>query len=130
MIMKITNNTRRTSISGTTFISETIPRLEPPTDMPMSHLAVYCVALRGGLHHHIPATNPVNPKKRRRGEATPVRLGTLLAGFDFGCDQTNLVDAVGAHDVDSARNAGEQYIVIALHKSDFLGAILEDLIDA
>jgi hypothetical protein len=38
MIIKITSNTSRTSINGTTFISTKIPRFEPPTDMLMSHL--------------------------------------------------------------------------------------------
>jgi hypothetical protein len=39
-IMKMTNSTSRTSISGTTFISEMVPRFEPPTDIPMIHLAM------------------------------------------------------------------------------------------
>jgi hypothetical protein len=46
MIIKITRSTSRISIKGTTFISETIPRL-PPTDIPIIHLApVKCPARR------------------------------------------------------------------------------------
>src|SRR5260370_32330397 len=37
MIIKITRSTSRISINGTTFMSETIPRL-PPTDIPIIHL--------------------------------------------------------------------------------------------
>ncbi len=38
MIIKMTSSTSKTSINGTTFISTKIPRFEPPTDIPMSHL--------------------------------------------------------------------------------------------
>src|SRR4029077_10315255 len=115
MIMKMTRSTSSTSISGTTFISDMIPRFEPPTAIPMSHLAVKRFSPRGGLSHH--------PKLLRNPE-------NLLASLDFRRDQTDFVDARPAHDIDGPRDFGKQYIVIAFDESDFLGAVLEDLFDA
>src|SRR5216684_5612500 len=112
MIMKMTSSTSRISISGTTFTSETIPRLPTTTPMPMSHLAKRN-PLRGGLSQHC---------------AKPER--ELLSCFQLGGNQTHLVDARSAHDVDCARDVHEQHIVVALDESDFLGAVLEDLLDA
>src|SRR2546429_7208195 len=54
----------------------------------------------------------------------------LLARFELGGDQTNLVNASATHDVDGAGNIHEHYIVIAFDESDFLGALLEDFFHA
>src|SRR5258707_2961519 len=110
MIIKITRSTSKISISGTTSISETIPRL-PPTDIPMIHLVWL---------------------KMPREEDAHIRteLRKLLTRFELGGDQTNLVDTSTAHDVDGTGNFHEHYIVVAFDESDFLGALLEDLFDA
>src|SRR5215470_14044078 len=109
--MKITSSTSRISISGTTFISDTIPPL-PPTSMPMSHLASLSTR-RGGLSH--PARKP---------------LAILLPCFQFRGNQPHFIDARAVHDVDGARHLEEQHVVIALHESHFFRAVLEDLFDA
>src|ERR1700675_3015217 len=114
MIIKITRSTSRISISGTTFISETIPRL-PPTIIPMSHL-VYAAAERPAFRSKCPA---------RRTLTSPGE--NLLTGFEFCSDQADFVNARAAHDVDSVRDFHEHYIVVAFDKSNFLGALLEDL---
>src|SRR6266852_8828745 len=54
----------------------------------------------------------------------------LLTSFELGGDQTNLVNASAAHDIDGAGDVHEQYIVVAFDKSNFLGALLEDLLHA
>src|SRR5260370_30460381 len=50
----------------------------------------------------------------------------LLARFELGGDQTNLVNSGAAHDVNSAGDVHEQYIVVPFDKSDLLGALLEN----
>src|SRR5438034_8747911 len=40
-----------------------------------------------------------------------------------------LFRSCAAHDVDGASDVHEQYIVVALDESDFLGAFLEDFLD-
>src|SRR5256885_10170164 len=109
MIIKITSSTRRISISGTTFGSAATQRL-PPTSIPMSHLAKIC--LREDSH-------TLRTSKRK-----------LLTRLELGGDQTDLVDAGAAHDVDGFGNVLEHGFVVALHEGDFLGAFLEDLLDA
>src|SRR5713226_9669209 len=107
MIIKITRSTSRISINGTTFMSETIPRL-PPTDIPIIHLVSgKCPARR-----------------------TLTTCEKLLARFELGGNQTNLVNAGAAHDVDGTGDVHEQYIVVAFDESNFLGALLEDLLHA
>src|SRR6267142_1791353 len=128
MIIKITRSTSRISINGTTFMSETIPRL-PPTIIPMSHLVS-----RNRKAVNVPEQMPreedshitwrhASPRQRERAK-------NLLTGFEFCGNQADFVDARAAHDVDSARDFHEHYIVVAFDKSDFLGALLEDLLHA
>src|SRR5260370_12871661 len=50
----------------------------------------------------------------------------LLARFELGGDQTNLVNSGAAHNVDSAGDVHDQYIVVAFDKSDFLSALLNN----
>src|SRR4029077_15728183 len=50
----------------------------------------------------------------------------LLTSFELGGDQSNLVDAGAAHDIEGAGNVHEHYIVLAFDESNFLGALLED----
>src|SRR5712675_1851852 len=120
MIIKITSNTSRTSINGTTFISTKIPRFEPPTDMPMSHLVGKFP--RGGLSHpREQTTNDSSGKQTRR---------ILLTGLELGGDQSNFVDAGATHDVDGAGDFAKQDVAITLNEGDFLGAVLKDLFDA
>src|SRR5260370_10500148 len=110
MIIKITRSPSKISSSGTTFISETIPRL-PPTDIPMIHLVwLKCPA--------------------RRTLTSVQTCEKLLTGFELSGDQTNLVDTSTAHNVDGAGDFHEHYIVVAFDESDFLSALLEDLLDA
>src|SRR5258708_13660666 len=54
----------------------------------------------------------------------------LLTRFELGGDQTYFVNAGAAHDIDSAGDVHEQYIVVAFDESNFLGALLEDLLHA
>src|SRR5215470_3306108 len=109
MIIKITSKTRRISISGTTFGSAVKPRL-PPTCIPMSHLAqIAC------------------ERTLTSGEEN---LSSLLSCLEFCRDQANLVDSGAAHNIDSARDVHEHRFVVALHKSDFFGPFLKDLLDA
>src|SRR6267142_2549813 len=128
MIIKITRSTSRISINGTTFMSETIPRL-PPTIIPMSHLVS-----RNRKAVNVPEQMPreedshitwrhARPRQRERAK-------NLLTGFEFCGNQADFVDARAAHDVDSARDFHEHYIVIAFDESDFLGALLENLFHA
>src|SRR5436853_2959328 len=117
MIIKITRSTSRISISGTTFMSETIPRL-PPTDIPIIHL-VYGDSDLESAHR---------AKAPRGGFSHPYKSKNLLARFELGGDQTNLVNAGAAHDVDGPGDVHEHYIVVAFDKSNFLGALLEDLL--
>src|SRR5258708_25595027 len=100
MIIKITRSTSKISISGTTFISETIPRL-PPTDIPMIHLVwLKCPA--------------------RRTLTSVQSCEKLLTGFEFGGDQTNLVDTSTAHDVHGTGNFHKHYIVVPFTQPVFL----------
>src|SRR5713226_5862791 len=118
MIIKITRSTSRISIKGTTFISETIPRL-PPTDIPIIHLGSGKCPTRRTLTSCENGWGKPHPHKPKK---------ILLASFELGGDQTYLVDASAAHDVDGAGDVHEQYIVVAFDESDFLGALLEDLL--
>src|ERR1700747_2905699 len=69
--------------------------------------------------------------RKRVGPAPPRQSPeSLLARFELGGDQTNLVNACAAHDIDSAGDVHEQYIVVTFDKSDFLGPLLEDLLHA
>src|SRR5258708_17145708 len=54
----------------------------------------------------------------------------VVTRFELGGDQTYFVNAGAAHDIDGAGDVHEQYIVIAFDESDFLGALLEDLLHA
>src|SRR5207244_4791990 len=110
MIIKITSSTSRISISGTTFGSAATPRL-PPTSIPMSHLAKKFACERT-------LTSCERAKQK------------LLACLELGGDQTDLVDAGAPHDVDGFGDVLEHRFVVALHEGDFLGAFLEDLLDA
>src|SRR6266850_460811 len=128
MIIKITRSTSRISINGTTFISETTPRL-PPTIIPMSHLV-----LRNRKAVNVPEQMPREEDShitwRHTGPRQRERAKNLLTGFELCGNQADFVDARAAHDVDSARDFHEHYIVVAFDKSDFLGALLEDLLHA
>src|ERR1700687_6147164 len=65
--------------------------------------------------------------RKRAGQAPPLQsCEKLLTGFELGGDQTNLVNAGAAHDIDGAGDIHEQYIVVAFDESDFLGPLLED----
>src|SRR5579862_1614379 len=112
MIMKMTSSTSRMSISGTTFISETIPRLPPTTPMPMSHLAC------------------LNFPARRTPTSRAKTFCDLLPCFELGGNQTHLINACAVHDVNRARHLHEQNVVIALNESHLLGAVLEHLFNA
>src|SRR5713101_2453577 len=109
MIIKMTNNTSRTSISGTTFMSAMLPWFSPPTGRPISHLAPHTCP-RGGLSH--PATKP------------------LLTGLELGGDQADFVDACAAHNVNGAGNVHEEYVAVAFDESDFVGALFENRFQA
>src|SRR5712671_2722350 len=50
----------------------------------------------------------------------------LLARFELGGNQTNLVNTGAAHNVDGAGDVHEQYIVVAFDESDFLSALLKN----
>src|SRR5216684_4469548 len=106
MIIKITRSTSKISINGTTFISETVPRL-PPTDIAMIHL----------VWEQLPGEEDSHILWRDRKPADPAK--TLLTGFELGGDQANLIDAGAAHDVNGAGDVHEQYIAIAFNESDF-----------
>src|SRR5216684_350632 len=109
MIIKTTSSTRRISISGTTFGSAATPCVLP-TNIPMSHLAK--IACERTL------TSCERTKRK------------LLACLELGSDQADLVDAGATHDVDGFGDVLEHGFVVAFHKGDFLGAFLEDLLDA
>src|SRR6266550_2576797 len=106
MIIKITKSTSRISIKGTTFMSETIPRL-PPTNIPIIHL-VFGDSDRVTVRSKCPARRTLTSSEN------------LLARFELGGDQTNLVNAGAAHDIDGAGDVHEHYIVVAFDKSNFL----------
>src|SRR5467141_248695 len=67
---------------------------------------------------------------RHTGSHRRERTENLLTGFELCGNQADLVDARAAHDVDGARDFHEHYIVVAFDKSNFLSALLEDLLDA
>src|SRR5882672_6180218 len=117
MIIKITRSTSRISINGTTFISETTPRL-PPTIIPMSHLV-----LRNRKAVNVPEQMPREEDShitwRHAGPRQRERAKNLLTGFEFCGNQADFVDARAAHDVDSARDFHEHYIVVAFDKAIF-----------
>src|SRR2546429_8233791 len=70
-------------------------------------------------------------QRKQVEQAPPLQTKeNLLARFELGGDQTNLVNAGAAHDVDGAGDVHEHYIVIALDESDFLGALLKDFFHA
>jgi hypothetical protein len=73
MIIKITRSTSRISINGTTFISETIPRL-PPTNIPMIHL-VFVDSDRVGdnVSGKCPARRTLTICENGRGKPHPYR---------------------------------------------------------
>src|SRR5580658_590994 len=104
-------STSRISISGTTFISAMVPSFEPPSEIPMSAPRTNEIAPRGGLQ-----TPSAALKKKAQ----------LLPGLELGRDQADSVDSCTAHDVNGAGNFHEQYIVVALDESNFLGALLEN----
>src|SRR6267143_1798033 len=128
MNIKITRSTSRISINGTTFISETIPRL-PPIIIPMSHLVLRS-RKAASVQEQMPREEDSHITKRHTGSRRRERAKNLLTGFEFCSDQADLVDARAAHDVDGARDFHEHYIVVAFDKSNFLSALLEDLLDA
>src|SRR5260370_30861380 len=57
--------------------------------------------------------HPYKPKKPGGASPTPTNRRKLLARFELGGDQTNLVNAGAAHDIDGAGDVHEQYIVVA-----------------
>src|ERR1700687_2574254 len=127
MIIKITRSTSRISINGTTFISETIPRL-PPTNIPMIPLLFGDSAGVGAnVSGKCPARRTLTIRENGWGKPPPLQTcEKLLTSFELGGDQTNLVNARAAHDIDGAGDIHEQYIVVAFDESNFLGALLED----
>src|SRR6266478_8796867 len=131
MIIKITKSTSRISINGTTFMSETIPRL-PPANIPIIHL-VFGGSDRVGarVRSKMPGEEDSHIQRKQAERAPPLQTEkNLLARFELGGDQTNFVDAGAAHDVDGAGDVHEQNIVVTLDESNFLGALLEDLFHA
>ena len=52
----------------------------------------------------------------------------LLSGLELRRDQTYLIDARDAHDVDGMRHLRENDSVVALDESDLFGAQLEDIV--
>src|SRR2546429_5471729 len=70
-------------------------------------------------------------QRKQVEQAPPLQTKeNLLARFELGSDQTNLVNAGAAHDIDGAGDVHEHYIVVAFDKSYFLGALFEDLLHA
>src|SRR6266478_5261642 len=131
MIIKITKSTSRISINGTTFMSETIPRL-PPANIPIIHL-VFGGSDRVGarVRSKMPREEDSHIQRKQAERAPPLQTEkNLLARFELGGDQTNFVNAGAAHDIDGAGDVHEHYIVLAFDKSNFLGALLEDLLHA
>src|SRR6266550_1607605 len=127
MIIKITKSTSRISIKGTTFMSETIPRL-PPTNIPIIHL-VFWRLRPGHRSEQTPREEDSYTQRKQVKQAPPLQTKeNLLARFELGGDQTNLVNAGAAHDIDGAGDVHEHYIVVAFDKSNFLGTLLEDLL--
>src|SRR4029077_3991386 len=108
MIMNMTSSTSRTSTSGTTLIATKVPRFDPSTAIPMSHLA----------------------RSFRPARRTLTSRNYLLAGFQLCGDQADLVDAGAAHDVDGPGYLQKHHIAIALYESDLVGAILENILQA
>src|SRR5713226_7932808 len=79
----------------------------------------------------MPREEDAHIERERVGQAPPLlTCEQLLTGFELGGDQTNLINAGAAHDINSAGDVHEQYIVVAFDESDFLGALLEDLLHA
>src|SRR5438552_18878143 len=98
MIINITRSTSRISISGTTFMSETIPRL-PPTNIPIIHL-VFGDSDRVTVRSKCPARRTLTSSENRWSKPPPLQTKeNLLARFELGGDQTNLVNAGAAHDI-------------------------------
>ena len=67
---------------------------------------------------------PAQPSDKR------MRLFRLLARRYFGSNETDVIDSRATHDVDGSRNLGELDIIITLHKSDLVGASLENIGEA
>src|SRR5580704_13532614 len=120
IIIKMTRSTSRISISGTTFISATGPNFEPPREIPMSRLA--CSQLPREEDSHTLR----RPKRDRSEKEILTNSNWLLPGLELSRDQADPVDSRAAHDVNRAGNFHEQYIVVALDESNFLGALFED----
>jgi hypothetical protein len=51
----------------------------------------------------------------------------LLTRLDFGGDETDVIDARAAHDIDCTRYLGKVNVVITLYKSDLVRAFFEDI---
>src|SRR5713101_2951180 len=113
MTMKMISRTRRMSISGTTFISAIAPLLVP-TCIPMTSF------LSGG-------SPPGWPFQRRSSAPFRPPGGLILAGFDLGRNQPNLIYIRGVHDVNGARHLLKRHFLVALDEGYALGAGLEDL---
>src|SRR6266436_614939 len=77
----------------------------------------------------MPHEEDAHIQRKQVEQAPPLQIEeNLLARFELGGDQTNLVNAGAAHDIDGAGDVHEHYIVLAFDKSNFLGALLEDLL--
>src|SRR5260370_6606921 len=94
MIIKITKSTSRISINGTTFMSETIPRL-PPANIPIIHL-VFGGSDRVGarVRSKMPLEEDYHIQRKQAEQAPPVLTQkNLLARFDLVSAQHNFVTA-------------------------------------
>src|SRR2546422_9559807 len=69
-------------------------------------------------------TKPTIAKKSRHEVRTAQRH--LLPGLELGGDQTDLVNARAAHDVDGMSDIHEQYRVVPLDEGHLLRPLLED----
>src|SRR5947208_15159811 len=68
-------------------------------------------------------------QRKQVEQAPPLQIEeNLLARFELGGDQTNLVNAGAAYDIDGAGDVHEHYIVVAFDKSNFLGALRVDML--
>src|SRR5256885_16007925 len=102
MIIKITRSTNRISINGTTFISETIPRL-PSTNIPIIHL----------VSGKCPTRRTLTCSENGRSKPRPLQTQeNLLARFELGGDQTNPRNPGPPHDADDPANVQEHYTVV------------------
>ncbi len=54
----------------------------------------------------------------------------LLARFDLCCDQADVIDTSTAHDVNRPSDLPKINRIVALHESHFLGAQLENFVEA